>query len=255
LCAQCATLGVDGKFALVFAKKKGACLSCLTQRGELIGAVVLVALVIWVMHGVLSGGSDATDVCTRIYTSHLQVVSLAASFPLEWPDSVLSIFSLSNTLMMSDEALTLECILPTQSAVSFFFQKQLFFFLSPFAALILCVLVGIAYARIKSSSATRRQRTSTRVHPRPEDVACAALPPKFIPTMKDMAVAVAVHLTYLVRVTVYTLFHCTKYKSLLIFVCLFAAVSELVQARVRLSLLQECCGAAVAARGPGHWVL
>jgi hypothetical protein len=148
---------------------RGRCDSCPAERstnalfmvlGVLVaiaGAAGIVALTIIAGGGVV----EVSEATKKILINYLQVVSLAAVFPVRWPAHVESFFAFQSTISsVSKTLLSPDCELSFMTPSEAFYQKQVGFAFLPIVIVIVCNLVWFL-ARLYSR---RSPSTSSKDH-------------------------------------------------------------------------------------------
>ena len=94
------------------------------------------------------------SIMMKIFTSYLQLVSLASSFKLNWPETVLEMFAVQETISSpGDQLISIECVMDKHangddiiSSLDMYYKKLLFFLLLPiFAAIVPCIFWSWRY--------------------------------------------------------------------------------------------------------------
>jgi hypothetical protein len=162
---------------------RGRCDSCPSERstnvlfmvlGVLVaigGAAGIVALTIIAGGGVV----EVSEATKKILINYLQVVSLAAVFPVRWPAHVESFFAFQSAISsVSKTLLSPDCELSFMTPAEAFYQKQVGFAFLPIVIVVVCNLVWFL-ARIYS------QQRSPLTAIAPPAAAAAAAPPAAAP--------------------------------------------------------------------------
>ena len=139
--------------------RNGVCSKCpvekTSNRGMLAGGFVAVAMaasvLVWIQID-NQGRGGLSDALKKVLINYLQVVSLAAGFPLEWPESMQKLFAIQSTMSTAGQyMLRPDCELSRLDAADAFYQKMLMYALFP--PLVLSISVAFwgtfAYARTK----------------------------------------------------------------------------------------------------------
>merc|ERR1711865_115076 len=110
------------------------------------GATGLIVLTIK-SEGVVLTVSEATK---KIALNYLQVVSLAALFPMQWPDELSSFFAAQSAISSASQALlSPDCELSWMTPAEAFYQKQIGFSLLPLFIVFICKTVWFAAKEFK----------------------------------------------------------------------------------------------------------
>ena len=85
-----------------------------------------------------AGASSTSGAAQKIFLNYLQTVSLAASFPLNWPWTIEVMFNVqSSASSFSDQLMDFDCEMAKSTALNVFYQKQIFFFTLPISLIII----------------------------------------------------------------------------------------------------------------------
>ena len=98
------------------------------------------------------GVVEVSEAIKKIALNYLQVVSLAAVFPMKWPDAVQSFFEAQAAISSASESLlSPACELSNLPAASAFYQIQVGFAFLPLVILLFCYMVWMSIYRCKFS--------------------------------------------------------------------------------------------------------
>ncbi|EQC33792.1 hypothetical protein, variant [Saprolegnia diclina VS20] len=145
LCNQCA----DGYTR----SGKSSCISCpnnltltlLVLVGGIVACVVLSVGLIFMTMRKSNARADTYSILSKIFTSYLQLVSLAGSFELKWPSQVVSMFNVQSAVSNpTAQLISIECAMGyyrVSSHLPTYFEQLILYLCLP----ILCILAPLAF--------------------------------------------------------------------------------------------------------------
>ena len=127
--------------------KRGRCDKCPAEQGEnvlllILGVAVVIALACGIIAMTIVAGGGAIEVSEatkKILINYLQVVSLAAVFPVRWPSEIESFFAFQSAISsVSQTLLSPDCELSHLAPADAFYQKQVGFAFLPVVIVLVC---------------------------------------------------------------------------------------------------------------------
>ena len=153
----------------------------------LAGAVAIIALTIYAGAGVVTV-SEATK---KILLNYLQVVSMAALFPMQWPQEVETFFTIQSAISSASKSLlSPDCELSWMVAAEAFYNKQIGFALLPVLIVALCSLLWCIAHCCKCSCGSSSTRTPKNFYKNRAILSCVVLLYLVYPTMVKQGLAV-----------------------------------------------------------------
>jgi hypothetical protein len=156
MCEKCATgYAKYGKYEC--RKCFGRTVTVITFLFTMLGLIIGMGVYITLMMETV-GLSDTTSSGFKIIINTIQLASLGAGFPLQWPEKIMDLFSTFGfASSASDQILQLDCLLQ-ETDMPIIYQKAIFVSLLPIFSISLCYVVMLVAYKIK------KKKTAAVVH-------------------------------------------------------------------------------------------
>ena len=113
-----------------------------------LGLIVLLGLLAYVISSALrkSGRKHLHQSVKKVLINYLQVMSLARSFPLRWPESLNLLFEIQGALStLGDHIVNMDCLNDTSSPAQLFYLKQIVYAFVPLLLALISFIGWYAY--------------------------------------------------------------------------------------------------------------
>ncbi|OQR86302.1 hypothetical protein ACHHYP_10693 [Achlya hypogyna] len=159
LCYQCADGYTRSGKTSCIACPSSMTLSILVLVGGIFACIVVACVLIHMTINKAQAKADLYSVLSKIFTSYLQLVSLAGSFDLKWPTQVIAMFNVQSVVSNpADQLISIKCALSyyrVSSQLPSYYEQLIVYLCLPF----ICIIIPIVYWNVRSYHV---RRTTTR---------------------------------------------------------------------------------------------